>query len=240
MRRSVLTIIAALSLLLVVPALAGPTGPEGSPVRKDINEASAKDLMKINGIGKKTAAKIIEKRTELGKFTSMHQIKTIKGFGRATLVKLICGFYVKEEGELPCTVEKGPVGPTEKININTADLKELTKIKGMGKKKGTLIMEYRRDKGWFRSPHELTNIKGIGKKTVENMLPYVEVRLDINLARAAQFEALGFANGDTIVEARKAAGGFKSLDDFAKTAGVAADAFEKAKDVLTWTEPAGK
>lgn len=238
MRRSVLTIIAGLSLLLAMPASAGSSGPDGSPVRKDINEATVKDLIKIKGIGKKTAAKIIEKRTELGKFTSMHQIKEIKGFGRATLVKLICGFYVKEEGELPCKVEKGPVGPAQKININTADLKELTKIKGMGKKKAAKILEYRRDSGWFRSPHELTNIKGIGKKTVENMLPFVEVRLDINLARAAQFEALGFANGDKILEARKAAGGFKSLEDFAKTAGVSAEAFEKAKDVLTWTAPA--
>lgn len=240
MLRSVLTIIAGLTLLLATPALAGPTGPDGSPVRKDINTAVAKDLIKIHGVGKKTAAKIIEKRTELGKFTSMYQIKEIKGFGKATLAKLICGFYVKEEGELPCEVEKEVVAPAQKININTADIKGLTKIKGMGKKKAALIVDYRRDKGWFRSPHELTNIKGIGKKTVENLLPYVEVRLDINLARAAQFEALGFANGDKILEARKEAGGFKSLEDFSKIAGVTAEAFEKAKEVLTWTDNPSK
>jgi len=226
--------------LLAVPALAGTTGPDGSPVRKDINEATAKDLTKINGVGKKTAAKIIERRTELGKFTSMYQIKEIKGFGKATLGKLICGFYVKEEGELPCKEAKPPAAPTTKININTATIKELTQIKGMGKKKAAKVVDYRRENGWFKSPHEMTNIKGIGKKTVENMLPYVEVRLDINSARAAQFEALGFANGDKIIESRKKAGGFKSLDDFSKTAGVKPEVFESAKDVLTWTAPPAK
>jgi competence protein ComEA len=240
MRRSVLTIIAGLSLLLAVPALAGTAGPEGSPVRKDINEATAKDLIKINGIGKKTAAKIIDKRTELGKFTSMYQIKEIKGFGRATLVKLICAFYVKEEGELPCKPPKAAAVPENKININTADIKELTKIKGMGKKKAAKVIDYRRDNGWFKSAHELTNIKGIGKKTVENMLPYVEVRLDVNKARAAQFEALGFANGDKILENRKKNGGFKSLEDFSKKAGVKIHVFAKVKEVLTWNAKESK
>lgn len=236
MRRTLLSMVAMLSLLMALPALAGS---EGQPVRKDVNQATVKDLVQVRGIGKKIAAKIIEKRTELGKFTSMHQIKEIKGIGRATLVKLICGFYVKEEGELPCKEEQAPkVSDSQKVNINTAGIKELTKIKGMGKKKAQKIVDYRGEKGWFNSPYELTNIKGIGKKTVENMLPYLEVRVDINLARAAQFEALGFANGDKLVEARKAKGGFKSLEDFAGTDGVSADVFEKVKTVLIWNAPA--
>lgn len=235
MRRALLTIVAGLSLMLALPALAGV---EGEPVRKDINTATAKDLVKVRGIGKKIAAKIIDRRTELGKFSSMYQIKEIKGIGRATLVKLICAFYVKEEGELPC--KKQPVKEVkiaQKININTAGIKGLTKIKGMGKKKAGKIVAYREENGWFRSPYELSNIKGIGKKTVENLIPYIEVRLDINKARAAQFEALGFANGDKLVEARKKKGGFKSLEDFSKTPGVDAAVFEKTKDILTWEAP---
>jgi competence protein ComEA len=236
MRRSVLAIVVGICLLASGIAIAGT---EGAPARKDINTAESKDLVKVKGIGKKIAQKILDKRTEMGKFTSMYQLKEIKGLGKATLNKLICAFYVESEGELPCQAEvKAQVKVEQKINLNTADAKELTKLKGMGKKKAQAIIEYRQENGWFRSPHELTNIKGIGKKTVENFLPYLEVRLDVNTARAAQFEALGFANGDAIIEARQKAGGFKTVEEIGKLPGIDAEVWEKAKPVLIVNEPA--
>jgi competence protein ComEA len=225
----VMVAVVGVMLLASFTAFAG----EVPSVRKDINEATAKDFMKVKGIGKKTAHRLIEARDAKGGFTSMNQLKDIKGIGKSTLDKLVCSFFVKAEGELECkkpVVKK--VEADQKININTADIKELTKLKGMGKKKAAKIVEYRSEHGWYRSPHELTNIKGIGKKTVENLMPYLTVRVDINSARASQFEALGFANGDTIIKIREGKKGFKTIEEFGEIKGLDQKVLDSVKPIL--------
>ncbi len=52
------------------------------------------------------------------------------------------------------------------IDINNASLKELTTLKGIGKKKAEAIMVYRKT-NCFKSVDELKKVKGIGKKIVE-------------------------------------------------------------------------
>jgi len=234
MRAKCVWLAIAFAFVLSTTAFAG----DKPVVRKDVNTATKKDLVKIKGIGKKTAARILEKR-KTAPFKSMYEIRDMKGIGKATFNKLVCAFYVKEEGELPCkedTFAAAKAGFV--ININTASLKELTKLKGIGKKTAQKIIVHREENGWFRSPHELTNIKGIGKKRVETLKDFLEVRLDVNKARAAQFEALGLGNGDAIVKARTAAGAFKSVDELTKVEGVDAAAFDKAKPILFVEAPA--
>lgn len=48
------------------------------------------------------------------------------------------------------------------ININSADAKALTSLKGIGKKRAEAIIEYRKDHGPFKSIDDLANVKGIG------------------------------------------------------------------------------
>ena len=55
------------------------------------------------------------------------------------------------------------------VNINTASAKELSKLKGIGAKKATAIVEYREANGAFKSINELTKVKGMGKKSVEKL-----------------------------------------------------------------------
>ena len=61
----------------------------------------------------------------------------------------------------------------KKININTADAKELTKINGIGIKKANNIIEYRKEHGKFRNIKELVKVKGIGEKTVKKIEKYI-------------------------------------------------------------------
>jgi competence protein ComEA len=52
------------------------------------------------------------------------------------------------------------------VDINTADAKELSSLKGVGAKKAGTIIEYR-SANCFKNVDELVKVKGIGKKTVE-------------------------------------------------------------------------
>jgi len=51
------------------------------------------------------------------------------------------------------------------ININTASIKELTQIPGIGKVTAKRIVAYREKNGPFKAKEDLQKIKGIGSKT---------------------------------------------------------------------------
>jgi len=55
----------------------------------------------------------------------------------------------------------------QKININTASADELMNLKGIGEKKATAIIEFRKTKGLFKQPEDLIKVPGIGPKTFE-------------------------------------------------------------------------
>lgn len=53
------------------------------------------------------------------------------------------------------------------INVNTASVSQLQKLKGIGEVKALAIIEYRKKNGRFSSVSELVNVDGIGNKLVE-------------------------------------------------------------------------
>jgi len=202
------------------------------PERLDINAASMADLVKVKGVGKKTAENILEYRDANGPFERMAQLQDVKGIGKATLKRFVCHFYVVKEGALPCDVATIVHG-TGPLNLNTASAKELQSLPGIGKKKSQNIVEDRRANGLYHSVDDLQRIKGIGRGMVEKLTPLVVVRLDINRARGAEFEMLGFANGDTIVKYRTDHGKFAAVADLKNVPGVDADLIDRIADYLS-------
>jgi competence protein ComEA len=59
------------------------------------------------------------------------------------------------------------VASMEMININQADAKTLTTLKGIGKDRAVKIIEYREKNGPFEKVEDLMKVKGIGKKIFE-------------------------------------------------------------------------
>lgn len=57
------------------------------------------------------------------------------------------------------------VAEQEGININTADVQELTKLKGIGEKKAEAIIAWRKENGNFKTVDQLMEVKGIGEAT---------------------------------------------------------------------------
>ena len=55
------------------------------------------------------------------------------------------------------------------VDINNANIKELSSLKGIGAVKSKSIIEYRKNY-CFKSAKELTKVKGIGNKTLEKNL----------------------------------------------------------------------
>lgn len=59
------------------------------------------------------------------------------------------------------------MGTSDKIRLNSANLTELQQLIGIGEKKAIAILEYRQQKGAFKSIAELEEVKGIGPKILE-------------------------------------------------------------------------
>ncbi|MBM3700160.1 MAG: hypothetical protein FJW68_04495 [Actinobacteria bacterium] len=73
------------------------------------------------------------------------------------------------EGKIPAENAGSSIGISSgyTVNINTATLKELVTLPGIGEKTAEAIIEYRNNFGPFKSIEELKNVKGIGDKKFE-------------------------------------------------------------------------
>jgi competence ComEA-like helix-hairpin-helix protein len=67
--------------------------PEESSI--NLNSAGKEELMKLPGIGEKTAVRIIEMRKIKGKFTNVDELTEVKGIQDARLEKIRKYIYVK-------------------------------------------------------------------------------------------------------------------------------------------------
>lgn len=61
------------------------------------------------------------------------------------------------------------------VDLNTATVADLEKVKGLGPVKSKAIIEYRDKNGPFKSVDDLKGVKGIGVKTIEKLRPELSV-----------------------------------------------------------------
>jgi len=71
------------------------------------------------------------------------------------------------------------------VNINTASVKQLQYLKGIGAKKAQAIIDLRGQQP-FSTVEELTKVKGIGKKLVERLRPLLSVQGETTLKAPAR------------------------------------------------------
>ncbi len=81
--------------------------------------------------------------------------------------------YETPKNETPKATKPREV--TFPVNLNTATLRELDALPGIGEVLGQRILDYRAAHGPFNSVDQLLNIKGIGEKTLAKLKPYVTI-----------------------------------------------------------------
>ncbi|MGO4273079.1 helix-hairpin-helix domain-containing protein [Paenibacillus sp. TAF58] len=69
----------------------------------------------------------------------------------------------------------GAAPSTGQLDLNTATLKQLDEIPGIGESKAKAILDYRLKKGRFSRIEELVEVKGIGEKMLEKLKVFLYV-----------------------------------------------------------------
>lgn len=115
---------------------------------KDINLATAEDLMKVYGIGPALSERILAERKKFGFFLSMDQVDYIWGLSPEVVENTKKHFKVLNPPEI------------FKIKINDVSIKELQQFPYFNYNIAKNIVVYRSMNGTIQSASELTKIKG--------------------------------------------------------------------------------
>ncbi|MBQ7583564.1 MAG: ComEA family DNA-binding protein [Lachnospiraceae bacterium] len=84
--------------------------------------------------------------------------------------------YVSAIGERTAEgTGESPDDTDGRININSADISELQKLKGIGEKRAEDIISYRERYGKFESPESIMNVPGIKQGTYDKIKDQIRV-----------------------------------------------------------------
>lgn len=146
----------------------GPVnGKQVKPVNKlkknilDLNTCDSASLVALPGIGPVLSARIIKYRRLLGGFTSVSQLREVYGLSPETF-------------DLISVMVKADSTAVKKININSAEYRQLLRMPYLDKTEVAAILKYRELKGRIGEMNELIENKLIGAEKAGKILPYLE------------------------------------------------------------------
>lgn len=160
-------------------SLAEPAAAECFNYPLDINSCGPEELVSLPGIGPATARRIIKHRETSGGFKTRCDIKKVGGIGERSYENIKDKIFVPndpspgiDEPE-EATPDGESAGPAFRIDINAATEDDFRAIKGLGRKVGQKIIEFRNNNGGrIDSFKQLSGIEGIGKKRLSKLGRY--------------------------------------------------------------------
>lgn len=135
-----------------------------SIIKKDINLASAEDLIVVNGIGEKLAKRIIDYRMKLQGFSFNEQIFEVWALDKEVANKVLQYFEVI----------KKPI--IQKINVNTATFKEVLAIVYLDYELTKKIFNYKKQVAEIQNIEELKKIEGFPLEKFSRITLYLEAK----------------------------------------------------------------
>jgi DNA uptake protein ComE-like DNA-binding protein len=131
------------------------------PALMNLNEVDSATLTQVRGIGPYFAAKIISHRTALGGFHSLDQLHDIYHLD-STVIKGMRESYVVD-------------GAVQKLNLNTASVKELSRHPYISKALAEFIVSYRLDHIRINELDELLSSYLVDEELLLKIAPYIEL-----------------------------------------------------------------
>jgi DNA uptake protein ComE-like DNA-binding protein len=129
--------------------------------KKDLNSASAEDLMKVNGIGKVLAARIVNYRSKIGGFMGDIQLKDIYGLTFETRESILRNYKVIQK---PDFLQK---------NINILSVIELSETPYFNYELAREIVNYRQLHEGITSFEELSKIESFPSEKIDRIKLYL-------------------------------------------------------------------
>lgn len=136
----------------------------------NINLAKESDLIRIPGIGKVLAKRIIEYREKNKCINDITELLNISGISANKIV--ILSNYLTTFGGIS-SLEKAY---NQKINLNFATVEDLEKIPGISKLIARKIINYRNQKGVLSSFEDLYDIQGLSEAKIKLLMKYIEIK----------------------------------------------------------------
>ncbi len=136
---------------------------EDVPQQKNLNQADTTALITVRGIGPFKAQLILNYKQEILGFSTMHQLREIKGLSKDNLEELQKYFFVIRMDSLP------------KVNLNDAGFKSLLEIPYLDYSSVIRIMEYRRNYGGFQNLRDLMKFEEIDSIRFERIALYLQL-----------------------------------------------------------------
>ncbi|WP_111708011.1 ComEA family DNA-binding protein [Lutibacter citreus] len=133
-----------------------------SIIAKDLNDVGLEDLVKIRGVGDKTANRIIKYRTKLKGFLNNSQLYEVYYLDEDVANRVLKYFKVLN----PPTIQK--------INVNTASFKEILSIVYIDYELTKKILNYRTEVAEIQSIDELKKIDGFPVDKYERIILYLK------------------------------------------------------------------
>ncbi|XP_035828807.1 endonuclease/exonuclease/phosphatase family domain-containing protein 1 [Aplysia californica] len=151
----------------------------------NVNTAGEEELMTLPGINRCIAKNIIDHRNHIGGYRCTEDLALASGVGAERLATIRDDIYVippvlddrkSSEGKAPLRLLSNASGDDEnvtQVNINTANVFALLKVKGIGMGIAKNIVVYRDKHGTFSSVDDLIRVKGIGPTSLDAFRQYV-------------------------------------------------------------------
>ena len=130
-------------------------------VKKDLNTATAEDLLPIRGIGEKRSERILKYREHLGGFSSKKQLGEVYGLSEDVITEVWKYFDLLTPAQIT------------KIDLNLASKKELSKVPYLNYKEVEALLIFRSEQGNLSSLKDLQAI-GFSQEKIEQLSWYLK------------------------------------------------------------------
>lgn len=197
------------------------------------------------GLSPKQATSILRYKDKYG-LKSYRQMQSIRVLPSALLEKIKDSLVFDEvkankfttEGESPKITTSITVKSDHKIqqlDLNTATEAMLVALPGVGVYTAQKIIAYRERLGGFLDLNQLQEIKGLKMETLENILPYIELKKmiqkmelnEVTIDRLKQHPYLNWNQANSIIKMRTQKGKFSSIEELKESVLIDEETYKK-------------